>query len=222
MSTADSFDVIVVGGGHAGIEAAWAATRLGCKTALLTMDISVVGRMSCNPAIGGTAKGQMVREIDALGGLMALAADAAGIQFRILNRSKGPAVWAPRAQADRKLYHQAVLSRLQELPNLQILTETVEDLTRSLLSSKMQQILTDQGGYLPVRSEMLNSESLQSAKISAQVAAVFAQGSADVQPSNLPATVELHNNVAKLFRELWLGLDNIDSLCVRFKKLAQE
>ena len=128
MPTIDHFDVIVVGGGHAGVEAAWAAARLGCNTALLTMDISAVGRMSCNPAIGGTAKGQMVREIDALGGLMGLLADAAGIQFRILNRSQGPAVWAPRAQADHKLYHQAVLSRLQEVPNLKILTQTVEDI----------------------------------------------------------------------------------------------
>ena len=111
MSATESFDVIVVGAGHAGVEAAWAAGHLGCKTALLTMDTSAIARMSCNPAIGGTAKGQIVREIDALGGLMGLAADAAGIQFRILNRSQGPAVWAPRAQADRKLYHQAVLAR---------------------------------------------------------------------------------------------------------------
>ena len=128
MSKADIFDVIVVGGGHAGAEAAWAASRLGCRTALLTMDIEAIGRMSCNPAIGGTAKGQMVREIDAMGGLMGLAADQAGIQFRMLHRSKGPAVWAPRAQADRKLYHQAVLSRLQQLPNLSIITDIVEDL----------------------------------------------------------------------------------------------
>ena len=127
MAVPDHFDVIVVGGGHAGVEAAWAAAHLGCNTALLTMDIAAIGRMSCNPAIGGTAKGQMVREIDALGGLMGLVADAAGIQFRILNRSQGPAVWAPRAQADRKLYHQAVLSRLRDLPNLKIITDTAED-----------------------------------------------------------------------------------------------
>ena len=137
MSAAQSFDTIVVGGGHAGVEAAWAAARLGCKTALLTMDISAVGRMSCNPAIGGTAKGQMVREIDALGGLMGLAADSAGIQFRILNRSQGPAVWAPRAQADRELYHRAVLSRLQEVANLKILSETVEDVVVDRTSQKI-------------------------------------------------------------------------------------
>ena len=137
MSAAQSFDTIVVGGGHAGVEAAWAAARVGSKTALLTMDISAVGRMSCNPAIGGTAKGQMVREIDALGGLMGLAADEAGIQFRILNRSQGPAVWGPRAQADRKLYHRAVLSRLRGLSNLKILSETVEDIVLDGTSQKI-------------------------------------------------------------------------------------
>ena len=127
MSASQSFDVIVVGGGHAGAEAAWAAARLGCRTTLLTMDAQAIGRMSCNPAIGGTAKGQMVREIDALGGLMGLAADEAGIQFRMLHRSRGPAVWAPRAQADRKLYHQAVLSRLEQLGNLEIIVDEVEE-----------------------------------------------------------------------------------------------
>src|SRR5882757_3803273 len=97
------FDLIVIGGGHAGVEAAWAASHIlapaGMKVALITMDPRAIGRMSCNPAIGGLAKGQMVREIDALGGLMARAIDATGIQFRMLNRSKGPAVWGPRAQA---------------------------------------------------------------------------------------------------------------------------
>ncbi|NIA08112.1 MAG: tRNA uridine-5-carboxymethylaminomethyl(34) synthesis enzyme MnmG [Actinobacteria bacterium] len=145
MSLTDHFDVIVVGGGHAGVEAAWAAVHLGCKTALLTMDISAIGRMSCNPAIGGTAKGQMVREIDALGGLMGLAADAAGIQFRILNRSQGPAVWAPRAQADRKLYHQAALSRLRELSNLHILTETVEDIVLDESSRRIAGVVCASG-----------------------------------------------------------------------------
>ena len=98
------YDIIVIGGGHAGAEAAWAAGRLGCATALISLDPNRIGQMSCNPAIGGLAKGQMVREVDALGGLMGLAIDNTGIQFRMLNRSKGPAVWGPRAQADKYRY----------------------------------------------------------------------------------------------------------------------
>jgi len=128
MSARHEFDIIVIGGGHAGIEAAWAAARMGARTALVTMRIEAIGRMSCNPAIGGLAKGQMVREIDALGGLMGLAADAAGIQFRMLNRRKGPAVWAPRAQADRRLYSRYMLERLRELPDLHILEGIVDEL----------------------------------------------------------------------------------------------
>src|SRR5512147_3216434 len=123
------FDVIVVGGGHAGTEAALAAARIGCKTLLLTHNIETLGQMSCNPSIGGIGKGHLVREIDALGGAMAIAADEAGIQFRVLNASKGPAVRATRAQADRLLYKNAIRTRLENQPNLTLFQQAVDDLT---------------------------------------------------------------------------------------------
>lgn len=124
----DPFDVIVIGGGHAGTEAAMAAARMGQHTLLLTHNIDTLGQMSCNPAIGGIGKGHLVKEVDALGGLMAHAIDQAGIQFRILNASKGPAVRATRAQADRVLYRQAVRTALENQPNLMIFQQAVEDL----------------------------------------------------------------------------------------------
>jgi tRNA uridine 5-carboxymethylaminomethyl modification enzyme len=122
------FDVIVVGGGHAGTEAALASARMGCQTLLLTHNIETLGQMSCNPSIGGIGKGHLVKEVDALGGAMALATDAAGIQFRILNRSKGPAVRATRAQADRMLYKAAIRHRLENQANLWLFQQAVEDL----------------------------------------------------------------------------------------------
>jgi len=123
------FDVIVVGGGHAGAEAAHAAARLGCKTALITLDKTKIGVMSCNPAIGGLGKGHLVREIDALDGLMGRAADQAGIQFRLLNRRKGPAVQGPRTQADRDLYQNAIQTMLGAHPNITIIDGEVDDLS---------------------------------------------------------------------------------------------
>jgi tRNA uridine 5-carboxymethylaminomethyl modification enzyme len=128
MDFPEHFDVIVVGGGHAGTEAALAAARMGVRTLLLTHNIETLGQMSCNPSIGGIGKGHLVKEVDALGGAMAAATDEAGIQFRILNSSKGPAVRATRAQADRVLYRQAIRSRLENQPNLWLFQQAVDDL----------------------------------------------------------------------------------------------
>ena len=122
------FDVIVIGGGHAGTEAALASARMGCATLLLTHNIETLGQMSCNPSIGGIGKGHLVKELDALGGAMAAATDEAGIQFRILNGSKGPAVRATRAQADRVLYRAAIRRRLENQPNLQLFQGACDDL----------------------------------------------------------------------------------------------
>ena len=120
-----NFDVIVVGGGHAGAEAACAAARLGARVIMVTSAIETIGQMSCNPAIGGVAKGTVVREVDAFGGIMGRAADRATIQFRMLNRSKGPAVWSPRAQCDRGLYRRAVRTLLEEQDALETVQGTV-------------------------------------------------------------------------------------------------
>src|SRR2546421_4274306 len=128
ISQQDTFDVIVIGGGHAGCEAASAAARMGAKTALVTHRFATVGAMSCNPAIGGLGKGHLVREVDALDGLMGRVADAAGIQFRMLNRRKGPAVRGPRAQADRKLYAAAMQAAISATTNLSVVEGEVDEL----------------------------------------------------------------------------------------------
>ena len=128
MNYPDRFDVIVIGGGHAGTEAALASARMGCQTLLLTHNIETLGQISCNPAIGGIGKSHLVKEIDALGGAMGLATDLGGIQFRVLNASKGPAVRATRAQADRIRYKAAIRGMLENQPNLTIFQQAAGDL----------------------------------------------------------------------------------------------
>ncbi len=161
------FDVIVIGGGHAGTEAALAAARMGCSTLLLTHNIETLGQMSCNPSIGGIGKGHLVKEVDALGGAMAQATDEAGIQFRILNASKGPAVRATRAQADRQLYKRAIRGRLENQPNLWLFQQAADDL---LLESTGQGehvcgVVTQTGIHFPARTVVLTAGTFLDGKI---------------------------------------------------------
>src|SRR5690554_3365139 len=153
--TEQAYDVVVVGGGHAGTEAAAAAARIGARTALVTHKFATIGEMSCNPAIGGLGKGHLVREIDAMDGLMARVADEAGIQFRVLNKRKGPAVRGPRAQADRKLYRKAMQAALEETPNLSIIEGEVDDLV--VENDTVTGVRLIDGGVLSCRSVVLTT-----------------------------------------------------------------
>ena len=153
MRFSELFDVIVIGGGHAGTEAALASARMGKSTLLLTHNIETLGQMSCNPAIGGIGKGHLVKEIDALGGAMALAADQAGIQFRTLNASKGPAVRATRAQADRQMYKRVIRGMLESQPNLQIFQQEAADLIFE--SERAAGVITSSGIEFRARAVVL-------------------------------------------------------------------
>src|ERR1700756_5698949 len=149
------YDVIVVGSGHAGIEAALASARLGCRTLMLTQNLDTIGQMSCNPAIGGLAKGQIVREIDALGGAMGLNADATGIQFRMLNRAKGPSVRAPRVQCDKKAYQFRMKAVLERASNLDLKQATVSNVL--VKNDEVVAIETDIGLSVRARSIVITS-----------------------------------------------------------------
>jgi tRNA uridine 5-carboxymethylaminomethyl modification enzyme len=163
MQLIDKFDVIVVGGGHAGTEAALASARLGCCTLLLTHNIETLGQMSCNPSVGGIGKGHLVREVDALGGAMAAATDEAGIQFRILNSRKGPAVRATRAQADRLLYKTAIRGRLENQPRLRIFQQAVDDLI--LDGDRVTGVVTQTGLTFSARTVVLTAGTFLSGRV---------------------------------------------------------
>ncbi|HZP64987.1 MAG TPA: tRNA uridine-5-carboxymethylaminomethyl(34) synthesis enzyme MnmG [Rudaea sp.] len=191
------FDVIVVGGGHAGTEAALAAARVGAHTLLLTQNIETLGQMSCNPAIGGIGKGHLVKEIDALGGVMAEAADRAGIQWRTLNASKGPAVRATRCQADRALYKAAIRRRLETQPNLSIFQQSVDDLT--LDGNRVTGVVTQLGLRFRAASVVLTAGTFLAGKIHVGFA-THAGGRAGDPPSV---------RLAERLRELPLGADRL-------------
>jgi len=157
------YDIIVVGGGHAGSEAASAAARMGAKTLLITMSLEAIGRMSCNPAIGGIGKGQIAREIDALGGLMGVATDESGLQFRMLNRSKGPAVWSPRAQCDRFMYAASIRRRLEAQPNLFMRSDMAVDLL--VEGDRIDGVITQLGQTIRARAVILTSGTFMNGQI---------------------------------------------------------
>lgn len=186
----EKYDVIVIGAGHAGCEAAFAAARMGCKTLMLSMSLDTIAKMSCNPAVGGTAKGHIVREIDALGGEMGKNTDATGIQFRMLNATKGPAVWAPRAQADKVAYQFGMKKRLEKVPGLHLKQGTVEELV--VEKGKITGVLTKEGIQYEGKTVIISSGTFMRGLLHIGETH-FSGGRAGDQPSvGLSASLEAH------------------------------
>ncbi|GAG16037.1 unnamed protein product, partial [marine sediment metagenome] len=202
MGTSYDFDIIVVGGGHAGTEAALAAARMGAATVLLTSNLDTIAQMSCNPAIGGVAKGQIVREIDALGGAMGRAIDAVGIQFRMLNRRKGPAMHGPRAQADKRAYQQEVKRIVEEQPGLALRQETVEEL-----------LVEDCGGSRRMAGVRVAGEATYRARAMVLCTGTFMQGLIHVGEATAPGGRMGEGTTSSLSR----GLEELGFELARFK-----
>ncbi|EPJ9674708.1 TPA: tRNA uridine-5-carboxymethylaminomethyl(34) synthesis enzyme MnmG [Citrobacter freundii] len=214
----DPFDVIIIGGGHAGTEAAMAAARMGQQTLLLTHNIDTLGQMSCNPAIGGIGKGHLVKEVDALGGLMAKAIDHAGIQFRILNASKGPAVRATRAQADRVLYRQAVRTALENQPNLMIFQQAVEDLI--VENDRVVGAVTQMGLKFRAKAVVLTVGTFLDGKI--HIGLDNYSGGRAGDPPSIPLSRRLRELPLRVSRLKTGTPPRIDARTINFSVLAQQ
>lgn len=214
----DPFDVIIIGGGHAGTEAAMAAARMGQQTLLLTHNIDTLGQMSCNPAIGGIGKGHLVKEVDALGGLMAQAIDQAGILFRILNASKGPAVRATRAQADRVLYRQAVRTALENQPNLMIFQQAVEDLI--VENDRVVGAVTQMGLKFRAKAVVLTVGTFLDGKI--HIGLDNYSGGRAGDPPSIPLSRRLRELPLRVSRLKTGTPPRIDARTINFSVLAQQ